>query len=229
MHQKDCTKIKETLENWRCVNCRNNISTEVNHQIDGDFEENGVTMSEIGIIKTNFPEKRGIPRQPNICSDSIGKLVLSNDVFTNPEHSLEGLEEYSHMWILYYFHKNESTHVRAKVAPPRLNGIRTGVFATRSPHRPCPIGLSLVKIEKVEDKTIFFSGVDMVDGTPVFDIKPYIPQYDSPGYTVPELNDTSLNDSLQERLLDGRENETAVNQPTRIADSTLNDSINSNR
>lgn len=82
--------------------------------------------------------------------------------------------------ILFHFHRNDSTHMRAKVAPPRLNGIRTGVFSTRSPHRPCPIGLSLVKILKVENHTIYFEGVDMVNQTPVLDIKPYIPQYDSP-------------------------------------------------
>jgi len=81
---------------------------------------------------------------------------------------------------LFYFHRNDSTHIRAKVAPPRLNGIRTGVFSTRSPHRPCPIGLSLVKILKIENYTIYFEGVDMVNQTPVLDIKPYIPQYDSP-------------------------------------------------
>lgn len=66
------------------------------------------------------------------------------------------------------------------MAPPRLNGLRTGVFATRSPHRPCPIGLSLVKIDRIMENTIYFSGVDMVDQTPVLDIKPYIPQYDNP-------------------------------------------------
>lgn len=82
--------------------------------------------------------------------------------------------------ILFHFHKNDSTHVRAKVSPPRLNGVKTGVFATRSPHRPSPIGLSLVKIDRIMDNTIYFSGVDMVDQTPVLDIKPYIPQYDSP-------------------------------------------------
>lgn len=82
--------------------------------------------------------------------------------------------------IVFYFHANQNTHVKAKVAPPRLNGVRTGVFATRSPHRPTPIGLSLVKIDGVEDDCIFFSGVDMIDGTPVLDIKPYIPQYDMP-------------------------------------------------
>jgi len=82
--------------------------------------------------------------------------------------------------ILFHFHRNDSSHTRAKVAPPRLNGMRTGVFSTRSPHRPCPIGLSLVKILKIENYTIYFEGVDMVNQTPVLDIKPYIPQYDSP-------------------------------------------------
>lgn len=86
--------------------------------------------------------------------------------------------------ILFHFHKNDTTHTRAKVAPPRLNGLRTGVFATRSPHRPCPIGLSLVKIDRIMENTIYFSGVDMVDQTPVLDIKPYIPQYDSPSMNV---------------------------------------------
>lgn len=200
------------------MDCRNNFAAEAREEPEN---ENVITLPYIGIIKTNFPEKRGTPRQPGICSESVAKLTLNNEVFTNPEHSLEGLDEFSHMWILYHFHKNDSTHIRAKVAPPRLNGLRTGVYATRSPHRPSPIGLSLVKVEQVEDRTVYFSGVDMVDGTPVLDIKPYIPQYDSPGYTVPELNE-----SLQERLLDGRETEPSP-QPT-VAD-TLNDSLNSNR
>lgn len=84
------------------------------------------------------------------------KLVLDNNGFTNPEHSLQGLQDYSHMWILFHFHKNDSSHLKAKIAPPRLNGIRTGVFATRSPHRPAPIGLSLVKIDRIMDSTIYF-------------------------------------------------------------------------
>lgn len=82
--------------------------------------------------------------------------------------------------ILFHFHKNEPGHVRAKVAPPRLNGLRTGVFSTRSPHRPSPIGLSLVKIIEIQDNVIYFQGVDMVNETPVLDIKPYIPHYDNP-------------------------------------------------
>lgn len=98
---------------------------------------------------------------------------------------------------MFYFHKNDSTHVRAKVAPPRLNGTKTGVFSTRSPHRPCPIGLSLVKITGIENHTIYFEGVDMVDQSPVLDIKPYIPQYDSPlGFE--KLSNRSRNHNLDD-------------------------------
>ncbi|XP_014218577.1 tRNA (adenine(37)-N6)-methyltransferase isoform X2 [Copidosoma floridanum] len=141
-----------------------------------------LTIQPIGTISTWFPSKRGTPRQPVVCGRVPGKLTLFKNVLTNPQHALEGLEEFSHMWILFHFHKNEPGHIRAKVAPPRLNGNRTGVFSTRSPHRPCPIGLSLVKIIKVEDNVIYFEGVDMVDQTPVVDIKPYIPHYDNPMY-----------------------------------------------
>lgn len=110
----------------------------------------------IGIIHTDFPEKKCTPRQPGICANVTAKIILDNSVFTNPEHALQGLEEFSHMWVLFHFHKNDSTHVKAKVSPPRLNGVRTGVFATRSPHRPCPIGLSLVKIDSIEQNNIYF-------------------------------------------------------------------------
>lgn len=87
------------------------------------------------------------------------------------------------MWIIFHFHKND-LFTKAKVSPPRLKGQRVGVFSTRSPHRPCPIGLSLVEIQKVEGSCIYFLGTDMVDGTPVLDIKPYIPVYDSPSNPI---------------------------------------------
>lgn len=97
--------------------------------------------------------------------------------------------------ILFNFHKNEPTHKKAKVAPPRLNGVKIGVFASRSPHRPNPIGLSLVKIDKIEGNDIYFFGVDIVDETPVLDIKPYIPQYDNPftTFTTKQEEETNLN------------------------------------
>lgn len=137
----------------------------------------------IGVIRTAFPEKRAVPRQSIVGSRLRGIIQLNDGVFTNPEHSLEGLGDFSHLWLIYHFHRNNA-HPKAKVAPPRLGGERVGVFSTRSPHRPCPIGLSLVEIEKIENATISFFGTDMVDGTPVLDIKPYIPYYDAPSLSV---------------------------------------------
>ncbi|XP_063080948.1 tRNA (adenine(37)-N6)-methyltransferase isoform X2 [Cavia porcellus] len=91
-----------------------------------------------------------------------------------------GLEQFSHVWILFVFHKNGHLSYKAKVQPPRLNGAKTGVFSTRSPHRPNAIGLTLAKLEKVEGGAVYLSGIDMIHGTPVLDIKPYIADYDSP-------------------------------------------------
>ncbi|XP_075169189.1 tRNA (adenine(37)-N6)-methyltransferase [Haematobia irritans] len=159
------------------------ITTDVNGPAKTKIEQNPQAVKEtfrpIGIIRTSFPEKRAVPRQSTVGGRLRGVIELNSDIFTNPDHALDGLEEYSHLWIIYHFHKNTS-HPKAKVAPPRLGGERVGVFATRSPHRPCPIGLSLVEIERVEGACISFYGTDMVDGTPVLDIKPYIPFYDSP-------------------------------------------------
>lgn len=103
-----------------------------------------------------------MPRQPTI-NRLLGRIEISQNVFNNPEHSLDGLSSFSHLWIIYHFHRNES-HAKAKVAPPRLGGSRVGVFSTRSPHRPCPIGLSLVEIDRVDDRFVYFYGTDMVDG-----------------------------------------------------------------
>lgn len=102
------------------------------------------------------------------------------------------------------------------MAPPRLNGVRTGVFSTRSPHRPCPIGLSLVKITKIENNTIFFEGVDMVDQTPVLDIKPYIPHYDNPLH-VEKLNTRLTN--LETLPNGGGGGDSQINEPIRTNSS----------
>ncbi|PPD94755.1 hypothetical protein GOBAR_DD08215 [Gossypium barbadense] len=113
-----------------------------------------------------------------------------------PPASLEGLEEYSHCWIIYVFHLNtdleklwkhpSKSKFKAKVRVPRLKGGRMGVFATRSPHRLCPIGLTVAKVEAVQGNMLLLSGVDLVDGTPVLDIKPYLPYCDSiEGAVVP--------------------------------------------
>ncbi|XP_047381026.1 tRNA (adenine(37)-N6)-methyltransferase isoform X2 [Sciurus carolinensis] len=103
-----------------------------------------------------------------------------------------GLEQFSHVWILFVFHKNGHLSCKAKVQPPRLNGAKTGVFSTRSPHRPNAIGLTLAKLESVEGGAVYLSGIDMIHGTPVLDIKPYIADYDSPQNLMETLADFDL-------------------------------------
>ncbi|KAG8512222.1 tRNA (adenine(37)-N6)-methyltransferase, partial [Galemys pyrenaicus] len=146
----------------------------------------------IGYLESCFSAKNGTPRQPSICSHSRACLKIRKSIFNNPEHSLMGLEQFSHVWILFVFHKNGHLSCKAKVQPPRLNGAKTGVFSTRSPHRPNAIGLTLAKLERVEGGTVYLSGIDMIHGTPVLDIKPYIADYDSPQNLVEPLGDFDL-------------------------------------
>lgn len=190
IHEKDVDTIKRLLESYKNgapISSEAKVISLDDMKPSTSADDDAIKLKPIGIISTWFPSKRGTPRQTGICGKVPGKLLLYNSIYTNPDHALEGLQDFSHMWVLFYFHRNESTHIRAKVAPPRLNGTKTGVFSTRSPHRPCPIGLSLVKITRIENHTIYFEGVDMVDQSPVLDIKPYIPQYDSP-FSFEKLN-----------------------------------------
>ncbi|XP_075216225.1 tRNA (adenine(37)-N6)-methyltransferase isoform X2 [Lycorma delicatula] len=180
INQKEIKKVEDALGSWKCKNCQQSNEVRVASNSEKKNEDDEILLQPIGMISTDFNQKRGIPRQPGIGCRIQGRIKLNNKVFTNPEHALEGLEGFSHMWVLFYFHRNGSNHVKAKVSPPRLNGIRTGVFGTRSPHRPCPIGLSLVHISHIDGTSVYFSGVDMLDGTPVLDLKPYIPSYDNP-------------------------------------------------
>ncbi|XP_041464143.1 tRNA (adenine(37)-N6)-methyltransferase-like [Lytechinus variegatus] len=137
--------------------------------------------SPIGYIRSCFKSKNGTPRQPSVCGYARAKLQILKSVFVCPDHSLDGLSQFSHVWILFVFHENsQEKFTKAKVKPPRLNGRKVGVFASRSPHRPNPIGLTLARLDKVEGNTLYLSGVDMIDRTPVLDIKPYVTDYDNP-------------------------------------------------
>ncbi len=128
-------------------------------------------------MKTCFPDKFGIPRQSGLVQKTYSELILRSDL--QPELSLQGLGGFSHLWLQFVFHLNSSTRFHAKIHPPRLNGETMGVFATRSPHRPNPIGLSLVKIVEIKNNVLKLAGADLVDGTPILDIKPYLPLYES--------------------------------------------------
>lgn len=132
-----------------------------------------INMQAIGFVQSCYIDKFGTPRQPGLVEKSRAFIKL--EAFTQPEQSLLGIEGYSHLWVIFLFHKNTNARFHAKVHPPRLQGKSLGLFATRSPHRPNPIGLSLVKLESVEKDGVWVSGIDLVDGTPVLDIKPYVP------------------------------------------------------
>lgn len=134
-------------------------------------------MQRIGRIESCYQDKFGTPRQPGLVPSSEAKIFLDRE--WQPENSLEGLDGFSHLWVIFEFHQNTNKNFHAKVHPPRLGGKQMGVFATRSPHRANSIGLSLVKIVRIEKDGVVVSGVDFVNGTPIFDIKPYLPEVES--------------------------------------------------
>lgn len=140
-------------------------------------------MKIIAHIYTDFPEKFGIPRQSGLVEGLRGKIIFEPEY--RVAEAVKGLEAYSHLWLLWNFSKAEREKWSATVRPPRLGGKkRMGVFATRSPFRPNPIGLSCVSLEGIEydellGPVIYVSGVDMLDKTPIYDIKPYLSYCDS--------------------------------------------------
>lgn len=172
-----------------------------------------ITMHTIAHIHTDLPEKFGVPRQSGLVPQLQGTIVFEPD-YRNPD-ALRGLESFSHLWLIFRFHRAEREGWSPTVRPPRLGGNRRmGVFATRSPFRPNNLGLSCVKLEGVrrDEKlgpVIRVSGADLVDGTPILDIKPYLPYADCPrdatgGFTDP-LEAEPLEVECDEALLEGLE------------------------
>jgi tRNA-Thr(GGU) m(6)t(6)A37 methyltransferase TsaA len=140
-----------------------------------------MNLEILGTVHSCFKEKFGTPRQGSLVPHSFGYIEIHKK--WEPDKCLKGLEEFSHAWVLFWFHKNTNLAYRPIISPPRLPASqRIGALASRSPLRPNPIGLSLVKIEKVKGSRLYISGLDLIEGTPVLDIKPYIHDYDS----VPE-------------------------------------------
>ena len=139
-------------------------------------------FTPVGVVHSCYRTKFGIPRQSGLIEQATGEIELLPPY--NQPNILRGLEAFSHIWIIFVFHQNMRDGWKATVRPPRLGGDqRLGVFATRSPFRPVPIGLSAVKLEGIEQRPhgkllLKVSGLDLVDGTPVLDIKPYLPYAD---------------------------------------------------
>ena len=162
-------------------------------------------IKPIAIIKTDFKEKFGIPRQSGRAPSTMGEIFFL-DKF-NDEKAIKRIEEFSHLWLIFGFSKNPETD-SLSVRPPRLGGNeRVGVFASRSPFRPNGLGLSVVKLVKIKkDKQIslIVSGADLLDGTPIYDIKPYIPSSDkidnAIGGYADEVTDYKLTVDFSEQL-----------------------------
>lgn len=137
----------------------------------------------IAKIHTEFSDKFGIPRQSGLVPALRGEIVFEPE-FRSMD-ALRGLEEFSHIWLLWEFSKAKKEHISLTVTPPRLGGkVKKGVFATRAPYRPNSIGLSSVKLEEIyldekKGPILVVSGADLLDGTPIYDIKPYLPYTDA--------------------------------------------------
>ena len=163
-------------------------------------------FTPIGVLQTCFKEKFGIPRQPGLAHDAEGILKLNDDPFLKT--AIRELDGFSHLWLVFIFHEHDAKNWKPSIRPPRLGGAKkVGVLASRSPHRPNPIGLSVVKILKIDGEAaggpeITVSGVDILDGTPVLDIKPYLPYADSvpdakAGWAMEEISRTAVEFSPQ--------------------------------
>lgn len=152
------------------------------------------SVEAIGKVRSCFKQKFGTPRQPGKAIHAVAEL----EIFPSwqPELSLRGLEKFSHLWVIFWFHENGGYKFHAKIHPPRLKGESVGVFASRSPHRPNPIGLSVLKILKVMEKSVLVTGVDLIEGTPILDMKPYLTHIES----LPEAQDGWVDDNPEQRI-----------------------------
>lgn len=158
-------------------------------------------MKIIARIRSPFPEKFGVPRQSGLV-DSLKAQVVFEEEYRNPD-AVRGLDGFSHIWLIWQFSGAVREGWSPTVRPPRLGGNeRMGVFATRSPFRPNEIGLSSVRLEKIEidpklGPVLYVSGADLMDGTPIFDIKPYLPYCDSHPEAIGGWTDGADNRKLQ--------------------------------
>lgn len=173
-----------------------------------------IELRPIGFISSCFQHKFITPRQGSLSPSSRARINLDKR-WIGPG-AFDGLESFSHVWIVAWLHhfNHDRTQVKSKVHPPRLEGAKRGVFATRSPHHPNPIGLTLAKLESVHEYHIEVSGVDLIENTPVLDLKPYLPDADRPTEFTRGWLDQVSNDVWEVRF-----NSEALKQISDLRDS----------
>ena len=171
-----------------------------------------IFIEPIGYIENDYKEKFGIPRQSGLTENVVSKITFEDD-YQDPDFFRE-IEKFTHLWLIWYFSEVNKKEIKPTVRPPKLGGNkRVGVFASRSPFRPNRIGISCVKLIKTEfnykeGKSIFISGADLMDGTPIIDIKPYLPYTDSRpdasnGFALDDINgllDVKCSDEILNKI-----------------------------
>ena len=156
-------------------------------------------IKPVARIRSGYKEKFGIPRQSGLVPEVLAEVVFE-PAFRNPD-AVKGLTEFSHIWLIWGFSEIDNTVFRASVKPPKLGGEKRGVFATRSPYRPNGLGLSSVrlldvKIDPKEGPVLTVAGADLLDGTPIYDVKPYVPYADAHPEAAGGFSDTHKGDRV---------------------------------
>ena len=190
-------KLRQALNRLKTLGYNNESSTITTSKTtsSADDDPHMLPLSTIGVVVSPYPKRMGTPRQGVLVPSSRGYIQFHTTTIA-PE-ALDGIDSYSHLWIIFQFHENTSlaTSKKSKIRPPRGGGIKVGQLSTRSPHRPNPLGLSLVTLDGWEPSTrrLHIRALDLVDGTPVYDVKPYvhwdIPRevpYDPTGLKLPK-------------------------------------------
>ena len=182
----DVTRQKELRQTERQGRIRAELALS---KIDGSPTENGcLSLHPIGIVKSVFAKRSGTPRQPGLVGSAEAVIEMDPSL----RQAVDSIDCFSHVWIMFVFHQNTNMGKRKKakkpfdglkllVEPPKANGLKVGVLSCRTPHRPNPVGLSLCRLLRVEEggRRIVVSGLDCLDGTPIVDIKPYLPMIES--------------------------------------------------
>jgi len=161
--------------NWRDPNYTKEVKAYAAEVDKTDVATQCITMTPIGVVHSPYTERFATPRQPAYAvQDKTAKIVLHQG--SNFEQALQDLETFSHIWVIYWMHLNQGWNPLVK--PPRDKHNKHGVFSTRAPHRPNSVGLSVVPLDSIQGRTLHITNHDMLDGTPVLDIKPYIKEAD---------------------------------------------------
>lgn len=194
VHWFEMKRQKKQLEARRLEERKGRIKAEIKlrSQVKGDQSTKELSIQVIGKVRSPFTKRMGTPRQPQLVPAARGIIE-----FTVPPAALEGITEYSHAWVIFGFHANTNVeNKRTKIRPPRAPH-KVGQLSTRSPHRPNPIGLSLVTVDKLVNSSLYISGLDLVNNTPVYDIKPCVP-WDIPNIPLRTPSWVSQDDAMSE-------------------------------